>query len=151
MEDPAAEGKQLEQAIAALESQRANLGDKVVDAAQAALREKLNSLRQTQREKEVAPQSERRILTILFCDVTGSTAMAEQMDPEEWTGIMNAAFSHLIEPVYRYGGTVSRLLGDAVLAFFGAPLAHEDDPVRACRAALEMIEGGRSAGKRRRR
>ncbi len=73
---------------------------------------------------------ERRVVTILFCDVKGSTAFAEHLDPEEWAEIMNAAFSYLIEPVQRYGGTVARLMGDAILAFFGAPAAHEDDPQR---------------------
>ena len=76
--------------------------------------------------------SERRIITVLFCDVVSSTAMAERLDAEEWTEIMNEAFQHLTAPISRYEGTVSRLLGDAVLAFFGAPVAHEDHPERAC-------------------
>ena len=86
---------------------------------------------------------ERRIVTILFSDVKGSTAMAEHLDPEEWMEIMDGAFELLIEPVYRYEGTVARLMGDAILAFFGAPIAHENDPERACRAALEIVEGAR--------
>jgi class 3 adenylate cyclase len=77
---------------------------------------------------------------MLFCDVTGSTAAAEQLDPEEWAEIMNGAFDHMIRPVYRFEGTVARLMGDAVLAFFGAPLAYEDDPQRAVLAGLEIIE-----------
>jgi ABC-type oligopeptide transport system substrate-binding subunit/class 3 adenylate cyclase len=81
---------------------------------------------------------ERRVVTILFSDVKGSTAMAEELDPEDWTEVMEGAFDVLIEPVYRYEGTLARLMGDAVLAFFGAPIAHEDDPERACRAALEI-------------
>jgi ABC-type oligopeptide transport system substrate-binding subunit/class 3 adenylate cyclase len=84
---------------------------------------------------------ERRMVTILFSDVKGSTAMAEDLDPEDVMEIMDGAFDVLIEPVYRYEGTVARLMGDAILAFFGAPIAHEDDPERACRAALEIIEG----------
>ncbi len=84
---------------------------------------------------------ERRIVTILFSDVKGSTAMAEYLDPEEWMEIMDGAFELLIEPVYRYEGTVARLMGDAILAFFGAPIAHENDPERACRAALEIVGG----------
>ncbi len=84
---------------------------------------------------------ERRVLTALFCDVTGSTQMADQLDPEEWAVIMNGAFEFLIEPVYRYEGTVARLMGDAILAFFGAPVAHEDDPQRAVMAGLEIISG----------
>ena len=85
-------------------------------------------------------EGERRIVTILFCDVKGSTAMAEQLDPEEWTEIMNGVFEHLIAPVYRYEGTLARLMGDAVLALFGAPIAHEDDPQRAVLAGLEIIQ-----------
>jgi class 3 adenylate cyclase len=85
-------------------------------------------------------QGERRIVTVLFCDVKGSTAMAEQLDPEDWAEIMNRAFQHLIQPVYRYEGTVARLMGDAILAFFGAPIAHEDDPERAVLAGLGIVE-----------
>ncbi|MDX1416055.1 MAG: adenylate/guanylate cyclase domain-containing protein [Candidatus Promineifilaceae bacterium] len=87
---------------------------------------------------------ERRVLTMLFCDVQGSTAAAEKLDPEEWTEIINGAFEHMIKPVYKYEGTVARLMGDAILAFFGAPIAHEDDPQRAVLAGLEIIEGIRN-------
>ena len=83
-------------------------------------------------------QGERRVVTMLFCDVTGSTAAAEKLDPEEWAQIMNGAFEHLIAPVYQYEGTLARLMGDAILAFFGAPIAHEDDPQRAVLAGLEI-------------
>jgi class 3 adenylate cyclase/tetratricopeptide (TPR) repeat protein len=81
---------------------------------------------------------ERRLVTILFCDVTGSTAMGEQLDPEEVMEIMSGALDFLIQSVYHYEGTLARLMGDAVLAFFGAPIAHEDDPERAIRAGLEI-------------
>ena len=90
---------------------------------------------------QVAP--ERRIVTILFSDVKGSTALAEDLDPEDVMEIMDGAFDVLIEPVYRCGGTLARLMGDAVLAFFGAPIAHEDDPERAIRAALEITAGAK--------
>ncbi|MEP7359756.1 MAG: adenylate/guanylate cyclase domain-containing protein, partial [Anaerolineales bacterium] len=82
---------------------------------------------------------ERRIVTMLFCDVKGSTAAAEQLDPEDFTEIMNGAFEHMINPVYKYEGTVARLMGDAILAFFGAPIAHEDDPQRAVLAGLDIV------------
>jgi len=88
--------------------------------------------------------SERRVVTMLFCDVTGSTAAAENLDPEEWAEIMNGAFEHLISPIYRYEGTLARLMGDAILAFFGAPIAHEDDPQRAVLAGLDIVQGIRS-------
>jgi class 3 adenylate cyclase/tetratricopeptide (TPR) repeat protein len=84
---------------------------------------------------------ERRIITVLFCDVVGSTSLASRFDPEEWAEIMNEAFRYLIAPVEEYGGMVARLMGDAVLAFFGAPLAHEDDPQRAVLAGLGIING----------
>lgn len=86
-------------------------------------------------------EGERRIVTILFCDVKGSTSMAEQLDPEEWADIMNNGFEYLIKPVHDYEGTVARLMGDAILAFFGAPLAHEDDPQRAILAGLQILDG----------
>jgi class 3 adenylate cyclase len=85
--------------------------------------------------------TERRQVTILFSDIKGSTAMAESLDPEEVLEIMQGAFEVLIPPVYRYEGTLARLMGDAILAFFGAPLAHEDDPLRAVSAALEILQG----------
>src|SRR3954452_15014200 len=88
-----------------------------------------------------AMEGERRVVTMLFCDVKGSTAMAETMDPEDWTEIMNGAFERLIAPVYRYEGTLARLMGDAIFAFFGAPIAHEDDPQRAVGAGLDIISG----------
>ena len=77
-------------------------------------------------------EGERRVVTMLFCDVKGSTSMAETLDPEEWTGIMNQ--------VFKYKGTVAWLMGDAILAFFGAPIAHEDDPQRAVLAGLAIVE-----------
>ena len=84
---------------------------------------------------------ERRIITVLFCDVVGSTSLASRFDPEEWAEIMNEAFRYMIAPIEEYGGMVARLMGDAVLAFFGAPLAHEDDPQRAVLAGLGIING----------
>ena len=84
---------------------------------------------------------ERRVVTMLFCDIKGSTALAEQLDPEEWSDIVNGAFERMVRPVYRYEGTVARLMGDGLLAFFGAPIAHEDDPRRAVLAGLEIVAG----------
>ncbi len=84
---------------------------------------------------------ERRVVTVLFSDVAGSTAIASQMDPEDWAEIMAGLFNYLIQPVERYGGNVARLMGDAILAFFGAPIAHEDDPQRAVLAGLDIVNG----------
>lgn len=83
-------------------------------------------------------EGERKFATILFADVARSTSMAEQLDPEDWALIMNGAFGFMNAAVSNFGGTVSRLLGDAVLALFGAPVAHDDDAERAVRAALEI-------------
>ena len=85
-------------------------------------------------------RSERRLVTCLFADVTGSTHLAETMDPEEWTDIMNRGFTAMIAPIQEYGGHVARLMGDGLLALFGAPTAHEDDPERAVLAGLGIIE-----------
>src|SRR5436853_2666877 len=86
-----------------------------------------------------AASSERRPITVLFADIAGSTAIAERMDPEDWTVLVGEAFRRMNSTVQRYEGTVARLMGDGVLAFFGAPTAHEDDPERAVRCGLDMV------------
>ncbi|HEY8731805.1 MAG TPA: adenylate/guanylate cyclase domain-containing protein [Candidatus Limnocylindria bacterium] len=86
-----------------------------------------------------AATSERRPLTVLFADIAGSTAIAEKLDPEDWTVLVQRAFGRLNEIAARYDGTVARLMGDGVLVFFGAPVAHEDDPERAVRCGLDMV------------
>jgi ABC-type oligopeptide transport system substrate-binding subunit/class 3 adenylate cyclase len=83
-------------------------------------------------------EGERKPVTILFTDIAGSTAIAERLDPEEWREVVSGAHRRVTEAVTRYEGTVAQLLGDGVLSFFGAPVAHEDDPVRAVRAALDI-------------
>src|SRR5574341_1308982 len=85
------------------------------------------------------PEGERKIVTALFTDIVGSTTLAEQMDPEYWREIVSGAHRCVSEAVYRYEGTIAQLLGDGVLAFFGAPLAHEDDAESGIRAALEIL------------
>ena len=96
-------------------------------------------------EKLRAPRltGERKPVTALFADVVGSTSLAESMDPEEWTRILNGAFEVMSQAIHRYEGTIAKLLGDAVLAFFGAPVTHEDDPQRAVRAAIDLLVGVR--------
>jgi len=81
---------------------------------------------------------ERKPVTILFTDIVGSTALAEKLDPVEWKEIVSGAHQRVSEAVYRYEGTIAQLLGDGVLAFFGAPITHEDDPLRAVLAALAI-------------
>jgi hypothetical protein len=85
--------------------------------------------------------SERRIVTMLFSDVKGSTPMAGKLDPGEVTEIMEGAFEVLREPVTRYEAALACLMGDGILGFFGAPIAREDDAERARRAALNIIAG----------
>src|SRR5256714_15011556 len=86
-----------------------------------------------------AASSERRPITVLFADIAGSTAIAERMDPEDWTVLVGEAFRRMNSTIERYEGTIARLMGDGVLAFFGAPTAHEDDPERAMRCGLDMV------------
>src|SRR5436189_748717 len=80
----------------------------------------------------------RKTVTILFCDVTGSTALGEQIDPESLRRVMARYFEVAKEIVERHGGTVEKFIGDAVMAVFGVPAVHEDDALRAIRAAQQM-------------
>jgi adenylate cyclase len=81
---------------------------------------------------------ERRVVTVLFADLSGYTAIAETMDPEAVKGLVDGSLKRLGQEVERYGGTVDKYIGDNVMALFGAPVAHEDDPERAVRAGLAM-------------
>ena len=83
---------------------------------------------------------ERRVVTALFADIVGSTTMAERLDPEETKLVLGDAIARIVRVIEIYGGTIKDLAGDGALALFGAPVAHEDDPVRALRAALEIID-----------
>jgi len=85
-----------------------------------------------------AQAEERRIVTVLFGDVVGFTALAEQMDPEQVKRLIDGVFERLVDDVTSFGGRVDKLLGDGILALFGAPVAHEDDGERAVRAGLKM-------------
>ena len=84
---------------------------------------------------------ERRIVTVLFCDIVGSTALASDVDAEDWAELVREVFPLMIDPVERHGGTVARLMGDGALVFFGAPTAREDDPQRAILAGLDIQRG----------
>jgi len=83
-------------------------------------------------------EGERRQVTILACDTVGSSLLADSMDPEEFLDLMNSAFNAILCPVFDYGGYLARLEGDGFKAFFGAPEAHDDDPLRAVRAGLAI-------------
>jgi class 3 adenylate cyclase/tetratricopeptide (TPR) repeat protein len=96
-----------------------------------------------QLEAQVKVEGERKYVTVLFADVVDSTGLGERLDPEQVAEIMNGAFAFLNASVKKYDGTIARLLGDAILAFFGAPVAHEDDAERAVRAGLDIQAAAR--------
>ena len=96
-----------------------------------------------QLEAQVRVDGERKYVAVLFADVVDSTGLGERLDPEQVAEIMNGAFAFLNASVKRYDGTVARLLGDAIIAFFGAPVAHEEDAERAVRAGLDIQTAAR--------
>jgi class 3 adenylate cyclase/tetratricopeptide (TPR) repeat protein len=97
-------------------------------------------------EEPVAPkikpsiEGERRQVTVLFSDLSGYTAMSERLDPEEVKNLMSRIFGEITQVVSKYDGSIQKFIGDAVVAFFGVPKAHEDDPIRAIRVAKEIHE-----------
>ena len=93
-------------------------------------------------------EANRRTITVLFADLSGFTTMSERLDPEVMQALQNELFEELTAAVQSYGGFVDKFIGDALLALFGAPAAHEDDPERAVRAALDMIRRTAQLGER---
>ena len=87
-----------------------------------------------------ALEGERKQVTVLFADMKGSMELLADRDPEEARKILDPILEHMMEAVHRYEGTVNQVMGDGIMALFGAPLAHEDHAVRACYAALRMQE-----------
>jgi class 3 adenylate cyclase/tetratricopeptide (TPR) repeat protein len=85
-----------------------------------------------------AAVEERRVVTVLFADLVGYTALTEQLDPEKAKRLIDGAFEALVADINAFGGRVDKILGDGILAIFGAPVAHEDDPERAIRASMQM-------------
>src|SRR5438093_13204440 len=85
-----------------------------------------------------APDQERRLVTVLFADFVGFTSIADDLDPEELQMLVSGIFEDLAEEAIRHDGTIEKFIGDAIFVIFGAPIAHEDDPQRALRAALAM-------------
>src|SRR5438046_3578280 len=81
---------------------------------------------------------ERKTVTVLFADLVGFTSTAERLDPEDVRRLLQPYYHRLRSELERHGGTVEKFIGDAVMALFGAPVAHEDDPERAVRAALAI-------------
>jgi class 3 adenylate cyclase len=97
-------------------------------------------------EEQPAAREERKVVTVLFCDLVGSTARAEGSDPEDVRALLSAYHERVRRELERFGGTVEKFIGDAVMALFGAPSAHEDDPERAVRAALAIREWAQEEG-----
>jgi class 3 adenylate cyclase len=126
------ERQKVEQAMAALEAQRPVLGDEVVEVALAALRGQLA-------QRMTAPAGpQRKQATILFADISGFTALAEQMDAEEVTQVVNGLWQRLDRVIVEHHGRIDKHMGDAVMAIWGAAEAGEDDSEQAIRAALAM-------------
>jgi class 3 adenylate cyclase/tetratricopeptide (TPR) repeat protein len=94
-------------------------------------------------EREAAataePQGERKLITVLFADLKGSTELIADRDPEEARKLIDPVLEHMCHAVEQYGGTVSEVMGDGIMALFGAPIAAEDHAVRGCHAALTML------------
>jgi len=125
----------IEAAIAALEGQRAQLGSGVVDLALAPLRERLKAL-----DAESGRDEALRLVSVLFLDVVGSTAISRGLDPEDVRAIFHSALRRFADVVDRHGGSVLRYAGDGMLALFGAHGVREDDAERAVRCGLALID-----------
>jgi class 3 adenylate cyclase/tetratricopeptide (TPR) repeat protein len=88
--------------------------------------------------REIEPQ--RRQLTVMFCDLVGSTALSQQLDPEDLRDVIRSYQKHATHSIASYDGFIARFMGDGIMAYFGYPHAHEDDPARAIRAGLDLVE-----------
>jgi class 3 adenylate cyclase/tetratricopeptide (TPR) repeat protein len=100
---------------------------------------------------KTALEGERKQVTVLFADLKGSMELLADRDPEEARKILDPVLEHMMEAVHRYEGTVNQVMGDGIMALFGAPLAHEDHAVRACYAALKMQEAVKAYAEEARR
>jgi class 3 adenylate cyclase/tetratricopeptide (TPR) repeat protein len=130
-ERPMDERQQLEQAIVAQESLRGTIDDAIIDAAIGALKKQLAAL-------DSPPQQQRKLATILFVDIAGSTRLTQGMDPEEQMSLIDPLVHRLAARVGEHGGHVSRYQGDGFKAVIGLPVAQENDPAQAIRAGLAI-------------
>src|SRR5438094_5027698 len=96
-------------------------------------------------------EGERKQVTVLFADIKGSMELLADRDPEEARKILDPVLELMMEAVHRYEGTVNQVMGDGIMALFGAPIAHEDHAIRACYAALRMQEAVKRYAKEVRR
>jgi class 3 adenylate cyclase len=136
----------LQAAIAALESQRATLGDAVVDAALAPLRARLAAL-----VPSSAPEQQLRQVSVLFLDIVGSTQLAGKLDPETVHDVLDGSLRQLSVVVREHRGEVLQYAGDNLMAAFGAAGAREDDAERAVRCGLALLAEGTRLGEQVRR
>lgn len=125
----------LRQSIQALESQRSEIGDEAIEPALTALRDQI-AAREAERSSDT---EERRIVTILFTDIVGSSSLAEKMDPEDWRNTLSIVHEMAGEIVDQNGGRVLQYLGDGLLSAFGTKASSERDPERAIKSALEIL------------
>src|SRR5271170_3995668 len=137
------EQQQIEAAIGGLESQRALLGDALVDAALEPLRARLVAL--SPAEPGATAQTLKQV-TVLFLDVVGSTTLSQYLDPEDIHAVMDGALARCTSLVELHNGKVFQYAGDGLLAVFGSQEAQEDDPERAVRAGLALLEEGHRQG-----
>ncbi len=140
------EHQQLEAVIVGLETQRALLGDTIVDAALVPLRAKLTALAAAQSGASTTAKQSLKQVTILFLDVVGSTTLAQHLDPEDIHAVMDGALARCTSIVESHKGKVLKYIGDSILAVFGADEAQEDDPERAVLAGLALLEEGKRQG-----
>ncbi len=129
----ASEREQIERAIAAVEAQRPILGDGATDAALDGLQERLAALR-----AQASGIEQRKLITVLFAEVLGTAALAESLDAEDVTEVMNTIWKHLDAVIREQGGVIDKHIGSVVMAVWGAEAAREDDPERAIHAALML-------------
>jgi class 3 adenylate cyclase/tetratricopeptide (TPR) repeat protein len=130
--------QQLKASLTALEGQRALLGEAVIGPALAALRAQIAALEAQAAAADAAPAEERRLITILFTDIVGSTALAEQLDPEAWRQVVSRVHQTAGAAIAAHDGQIAQYLGDGLLAFFGAQHPTEADPEHAIRTALDF-------------
>jgi predicted ATPase/class 3 adenylate cyclase len=132
----------LRQAIAALEQQASILGESAVAAAIAPLQAQLDELSRDGWRR----QQRLRLVTILFCDIVGSTKMARELDPEDIHALFDSALAELTQVIESHSGRVLQYAGDSILAVFGADVSQEEDPRLAIRAGLNMLSVAKQLG-----
>src|SRR5215208_2180840 len=130
----------IKKAIEAQERMRSILGDSVVETTLAVLRDQLRDLERRATQQDAANQARRRLVTVLFADVSGFTAFSEHRDAEDVANLVNHLWIRADRVIQEYGGHIDKHIGDAVMALWGTETAREDDAERAVRAALKMQE-----------